>query len=244
MRFSLSVAALVVGVFLCTAAFADTVVITTAGSGWQSGYTIDENAKPYWDNKSSDGAKKNVGYCITGTGNCGMSGAPGYLPYLGLSTGAADPSFYLDKTTSGSQAALQIEIAGLAGRNQFGWYNTDLATPVLNVIFTGPDDAGDVATFTPSAHYGFWFSGQSIYFTQSSRNTNAADKGIQHFAIFQGTPNGTYWVGMEDLNWAGSDKDYNDMVIKISPVPDGGSTVLLLGCALVGAEALRRRLRQ
>jgi hypothetical protein len=55
-----------------------------------------------------------------------------------------------------------------------------------------------------------------------------------------------FWTfAFEDIALnAGADKDYNDLVVtaeSIVPAPDGGVTVLLLGGALVGLEALRRR---
>ena len=39
-----------------------------------------------------------------------------------------------------------------------------------------------------------------------------------------------YWIGMEDLPFSNTDKDYNDMIVKVSqvPVPEP-ATMLLLG---------------
>ncbi len=110
--------------------------------------------------------------------------------------GAADNNISFASTGS-SQAALQIEIAGLAGSNTFGWYNT-AAPGTLNQLFSGPQGAGATATFTPSASYGFYFgTGNGTFYTQSSNNPTG-DTNLQFFALFQDTANGAYWLGMED----------------------------------------------
>lgn len=233
----------VVGLSLCSAVFADTLV-GSGGAGWQNWVVADVNgnALPYWDGVSADGTNRNIGNCISGVGSCAMPDAPGVIPYWGIGT-AADPAFTFNKTTPGSQAALKIEIAGNSGINTFGWYDT-ANRDTSNVLFTGPAGAGASATFTPTANYGFWFTGsQGTYFTQS--NFNSADNAFQHFAVFSPSAgSGDYWLGMEDLNSAGSDKDYNDMVVRVTAsVPDGGMTLMLLGGALVGLETLRRKFR-
>jgi hypothetical protein len=157
-----------------------------------------------------------------------------------MTGGAADESFYFNASSPSSNAALEIEVAGNAGINSFGWYDTnDLS--VFGTIFTGPQGAGATNTFTPTANYGFWFTGaDGTYYTQSS--SLGVDQGNQHFAVFQQNSS-TYWLGMEDLNYSHSDKDFQDMVVKISAVPDGGVTLMLLGGALVGLATLRRRFR-
>ena len=240
--------ALLVALLSCTAALADIVTSSTSGADWQTWAIADlnNNGNPYWDGASNDAANDNVGDCIANTGNCHMPGAPGVIPYWGLTSGAADPSFYLTQSVPTSNAALKIEIAGNASINQFGWYDT--SNPgTLNLIFAGAAGAGASAIFTPSATYGFWFTGtQGTYYTQSS--SLGADPGFQHFAIFQGsmTPGReVYWLGMEDLNYnySGSDNDFQDMIVQVSAVPDGGVTLMLLGGALVGLETLRRRFR-
>jgi hypothetical protein len=238
---------------LSPAVFADSIVGTGGWQDWsatilhaasfQSGVPI---GTPYWNNGSQDGASKNIGYCISGTGLCGMPDAPGLrLPYWGVSGGTADSSFSLTRSSaSGDNVALKIEIAGNSGTNKFGWYDTlDPTHYDLNVIFNGPASAGDATVYIPTQSYGFWLKGdQGTYFTDSSLNTSAA--GTQHFAVFQQTAGQVYWLGMEDRH-SGSDYDYNDMVVKISSttVPDGGMTLILLGGALVGLETLRRRFR-
>ena len=57
----------------------------------------------------------------------------------------------------------------------------------------------------------------------------------------------TYVIAWEDLQYSGSDKDFNDLVVEVSgvkPVPDGGLTVALLGGAVALIGAFGRKLRK
>lgn len=226
-------------------AVADTLV-GTAGYGWQTwtAASLNQTAPPYWDRTSSDTGKKNIGYCLTSTGDCTETNypawpaadRPGEIPYWGSDTGGVDANWYMQRLGTGNNAALKIEIAGNANINKFGWYDASVA-PVANAgntIFDGPQGAGAFAYYAPTADYGFWFQGsQGTYFTEG---------GGQQFSIFKQSET-TYWLGLEDLS-SSSDWDYNDMVVKISQVPDGGMTLMLLGGALAGLETLRRRFRR
>jgi hypothetical protein len=147
----------------------------------------------------------------------------------------------MQRSGTGNTTALKIEIAGNATSNRFGWYEVNnQGAWAGNVIFAGGAVAGAVTFYAPTANYGFWFTGdQGTYFTESAYNTAGT---AQQFAIFQQTPGSVYWLGMEDRH-SGADYDYNDMVVKITSVPDGGMTLMLLGGALVGLETLRRRYR-
>jgi hypothetical protein len=231
-----------VALFLAPAAFGDIVSGTGGFQSWAVG-DLNQDGTPYWDHTSWDTGLKNIGYCISGTGACGMSGAPGYIPYYGTAGGAAVSAFTFVKNSSGSQAAMQIEIAGNANFNIFGWY--DVATNTKTQLFSGPQGAGAVSIFTPTANYGFYLqTGSGTFYTNSGVG---ADSGKQHFALFQQSAvvgSEVYWMGIEDLPLSSSDKDYNDMVIKLNsvgvPEPSSilglglgiGTVLLLLGTSL------------
>jgi len=239
-----------------TSAFAD-VPIGSAGAGWQSwtASTVTTNygsGTPYWNGNSSDGNDKNVGNCLLAASYCGLATAPGNIPYWGNSDGSADTSLYFQGTGSQNNAALEIEIAGNAGINEFGWYQVGVADPTLHVLFNGPASAGATAIFTPTADYGFWFSGNgTTYYTQSGLNATGSDPNLQHFALFNGG-SGAYWLGMEDLNFGksdsqGSDKDYQDMIVKVQTVSTPEPTaitllVTMLAPLFVIGFAARRRM--
>jgi hypothetical protein len=227
-------------------AFADAINSTTPGAGWVSGWSNGESGSTFFNNTSWDGSKKNVGYCLTGGGNCTLSSTPGALAYFGVGNQAASNISFINNGNPVSTATLQIEIAGYAGTNVFGWY--DLTTGNRTVIFNGPDSAGKVISFTPTVHYGFYIQANgngAIYYTESNRNSS--DVGFQHFAAFLGTPADTYWLGIEDLavgpNGTG-DRDYNDMVVKVTstaaPVPEPAS-LALFGSGLISAAAFGRK---
>lgn len=240
--------ALKLTIFICAAAlvfapaaFADLITSSTPGAGYQNWVAgdLDQNGIPYFDNSSDDGNQKNVGYYLTNTGSfTGGTAGPGAIPYWGLSGGSFDPNFSFTKTNTGNNAALKIEIAGNAGINEFGWYSTSSPSD-LHSIFAGSNSAGATAFFTPSAFYGFYLkgAGDTIYYTQSA--SNSSDVGNQHFAVFRSAP-GSFWIGMEDLSLTTGDKDYNDMVVTVSAVPEP-ATILLLGTSMMGFAILAHR---
>lgn len=240
---------LVAALALTPTAFADVVVSSGTWQSWSvsdlyGGTGINPavvaGTSPFWNNGSHDSPNKglNIGHCLT-TGaspdNCTLSAAPGNLQYLG--SGMAAVTFTFLSSGLGGGAALKLEIAGNASSNAFGWYNT--VGGAKTQIFSGSDTTGASTTFSPSASYGFYLDGPG------SGDFRTGVQG-QNFALFKGTPPGVWWLAIEDVPVPGSsDRDYNDMLVKITTVnvPDGGMTLMLLGGALVGMETLRRRLR-
>jgi hypothetical protein len=235
--------------FISTSAFAD-MIIGSSNSGWQSWglSNLNNNGNPYWDHASWDGTYKNIGYCLT-SNNCGpYSAPPGTIPYWGMNDGSADPNFYfLGNPSSNDDFTLMLELAGYSSTNIFGWYeidpNTGQKTGNNHPIFSGPDSAGTVKAITVSQYYGFFFqvpqTGKT-YYTQSQYNSDHARE--QHFSIFKDS--NTFWMGMEDLYFCNTDKDYNDMILRdITPVPEP-STFLLIGAGFIGVGLLRKRFKK
>ena len=248
--------------FLPVAALADTIS-GTAGAAFQSwtSTNLNQNGKPYWDNASLDGTNKNVGFFLVNAPTALLAGAPGALPFWGntfnLVTdcgGTADLNFTFQKTAASSTASLELELAGNADINEFGWYDTTDPT-VLHPIFLGTNSAPTSDVFSPSAQYGLYLKGAGgTYYTQSSRNPSG-DTSHQHFALFQessATGAESYWIGIEDLGLSGlngaegSTGDYNDMLIRIATaapqvVPEPSTVVLVLSGTLLVLGLRKRR---
>lgn len=231
-------------------AMADNLVPSSSLYGWRtwSASSVNSNGTPYWDGNSWDGANKNIGNCLLGNGGCTtqLAPAPGAIPYWGSSTGGADPNFFFNHPSGGPNvASLKVEIAGNANINQFGWFAFDRNSGVVlssTVLFNGAAGGGASATFSPTLDYGFYFVGSNgqKYYTLSSKNTQDANQ--QHFAVFDGG-SGVYYMGIEDLNFGSSDKDFNDMIIRVSTATDTPepATMVLLSTGMAGIAAWRKR---
>lgn len=249
-RYEISICCIAVAlaILITPSVFADTLVSNYVGAWQSSSWTANEDGTPFWDNTSWDGGQKNIGYYITGTGAfttqyLPYSGPGSPLPYFGVGA-AADPDFYFEKNSTQGVAAIKLEIAGHAGYNQFGYYDYNGGNREDHLIFDGSANTSTpLYTFVPqSTNYGFYFVGKSD--PNNVIDTWYTEGQGDHFAVFSATNSGVYWIGMEDLNLSSSDKDYNDMVVKVSSasVPEP-TTMLLLGLGLLGLAGVRRKLK-
>lgn len=255
-----------------TTASADLLVNGSGGAGWQAfpgalnNYA--NNARPFWDQDTQDRAgditNRNIGNYISNTWtgplpagavpspNTQMSwwGKPAAPDFM--STMDNDVSFNITPPTSSLGSLMRLELAGRANVNELGWYDLGDAAgaETLNPIFTGPQGAGAVSSFSPSTTFGLYIKSNNRYFfTQSARNrgdgVGAADLTTQHFAIFAASLSDdaqSYLIGTEDLPRSGAGReivgDYNDLVFTLSAIPTPGAAALL---GLGGLVATRRR---
>lgn len=237
---------MVAGVMALTVSASATTIVGSSGAGWQAWSAPNEDGNPYWDNTSSDGSKKNIGYFLSKTG--GFSSHPASpnltLPWWGFGAPAsgaatADLNFHFQSSLS-QTVKLVVEVAGFAPINELWWY--DVSNPsVGGQIFPGPAGAGSTALFTPSLNFGLYLktSGGVKYYTQSMLNP-VAERDHQHFAVFKEAP-GVYWIGIEDKpknTGEGFGGDYNDMVIRMAVIPEP-ATMSLFALGLL--PLLRRR---
>lgn len=214
---------------------------------WQAAQKNIAN-NPYWNNLSWDGANKNVGFCLTGSSNCGVNPAPGALPYLGQANGKSFTDFYFNSNGGMVTATFDAQIAGDAQYDELGWYNVQKPSQ-FGVLFSGVTAAGATANFTPSAEYGLFLyngaSGIKDTFLSQSSSALSSDQGYQHFAVFDAGAS-DFFVGAEDLPSSNTDFDYNDMLVELSsssPVtatPEPGA-VALVATGLIGLGMFKFR---
>jgi hypothetical protein len=231
----------VAGVVAFTVSARATTIVGSPGAAWQAWSVPNEDGAPYWDNKSNDGSKKNIGYFLSKTGGfAGHPDSPNITPpWWGYLGGGADLNFHFNSNLP-QAVKLYIEVAGNANINELGWYDVNNSS-VGGVIFPGPAGAGATAVFSPSPNFGLYIktAGGVKYYTQSNKNP-AAEKTHQHFALFEEAP-GVYWIGVEDKpanTGEGFGGDYNDMVIRMAVVPEP-ATMSLFALGLL--PLLRRR---
>jgi hypothetical protein len=233
---------------------ATTINIVAPGGAWQTIQkpNVDNNQSPYWDNGPTDGGNNNIGFKYFSQ----TSETTAY--YLGTSpessTNYVTNFFFKD---GGANVVLKFELAGYKDTNEFGYYTVSGSNITYNKIFTGtdsPGSPGSTKNVTLPSAFGFYIKADNTtyYYTQSQYNPSS-DTQFQHFAVFRSpTFSNVLWIGMEDLPYSVADKDYNDMIVKITWDGGGGNvvplpgSVLLLGTGLMGLLAVRgfRRTRK
>jgi len=172
--------------------------------------------------------------------------------------------------TGGSLATIIIEVAGNKNSNVFGLYDASNSankvqifngpagvgsqalvsimldgSVILNFVDTGID-------FASKNLFGYYMAGPGgTFYSDSALNVGSGDQMVAYegglgdwvqiggFAAGEWGAN-EYILGWEDLVWANSDKDYNDMVLmveSVSPVPVPGAVLLgILGLGVAGLK--------
>jgi hypothetical protein len=207
---------------------ADTIAPGGSFQSWNAS-TLSTTGGPYWNNASSDSANANIGWCLAGGGSCSIAGTPGAIGFYGVGNSAVSNIFF-----NGTGATVSVTfLGGVAGfADTFGWYAINPANPNVvppaasqhaiagNSHTATPTPVGQTMTFNAGAgsDYGFYLNnGSQTFFSQSSLNSDST----QHFAIF--TDGTSFYIGSEDVA-GGGDRDYNDMLVKITPSAPGGPT--------------------
>lgn len=227
-------------------------VIGSPGAGFQNwkASNLNNNGAPFWDapttNTQGHPDSKNVGYCLTGGGDCvGINSqlfAPGPLPFWGMpfdsatdANGALDPKVYFRrKGDQKLKATLKLQLSTVPVEiNEFGWFETNATGSVVgtrHILFKGggvppgtltPDTVGKTVTFKPTLYFGYYFSDVSengcLAYTLVSFNTpGCANHNIVVFATKPSSPRSTFWIAGKDPAGCG-DGDCNLTLVKITP---------------------------
>ena len=256
-------------------ASADSIIL--GGESWATMPTSLSSSlgtnQPYWDNISGDGPNMNGGFVLTGT--CGVSGDCntnyGPLQYLSQNNGSGQPDAPTDITLAHTGTAPVVTLLGnFTGDTTitFGFYDLALnPIPTLFPLF-GPgsfkSDIGNSVSLTMANNdqYGFYITracygaiagctnGYTTWYSNSS--LDSTDAGHQHFAIFDSSTAGIYYVAVEDWGLAAGlglegYGDFNDVMIELNTDPPSSvpepATFGLIGAALaaLGLRARNRR---
>jgi|SRR5579863_500592 len=224
---------------------------------------------PYWDNDSTDGVHRNIGYYLTGLTSQYLSQNNG--------TGIPDTPSSISLVHTSNAASVLLEDVTGDGTLSFGFYNT--STLAMTAIYGPliPNDPSAYATdylpLSSGEDYGFYLTracytncpasdptpGYITLFSNPSLNdctvyeTSSQCTNDQHFVIFNTTTPGIFYVGIEDWGSLGGAAngegigDFNDVVFELNTsataLPEPASFGLI-GAGLLGLGFARLRARK
>ena len=227
-------------------------ILGSSGAGFQTWTPADlnNNGAPYWDaatqNYLGDPTNKNVGFCLTASGDCvgifSSRFAPGPIPFWGMSYdattdqhGLIDPTVYFERKGEHLKATLQLQLSTKPTEiNEFGWFETNKTGTVLgpkHLLFQGsgvppgtltPAPVGKVAIFKPTQYFGYYYrdvSENGCFVSTISNFTDAAcsDHNFAVFATKPGSKQNAFVIAGEDPPGC-NDGDCNLTLVKVAPL--------------------------
>jgi hypothetical protein len=170
------------------------------------------------------------------------------IGYIGHDQGQPDP-FFWELGDREFEIEIVAENAGFADRNTLGFYTGAGSSKDLTQIFGGTDNGPE--TLMLSEPFGLYMSTPQRNFWFTDRSENDQQRG--RLKRFGGNPQALIYELQEDVEWLiawedldasriCSDRDYNDMYVKLTVVPEPIGLVLFLlgGGALLGSRIKRK----